>query len=332
MRPRSPRSLALAFALVASACSGGSKGDVGPTGPAGPQGPQGPTGPAGTVVFGTTAGTAAEGNDPRLSDARSPLPGSVSYIQNGVVSQVASLNITGSGTFGGALTASQLTTSGGITASAFTGSGAGLTSLPAASLTGTVPDSTLSANVPRLSANNTFSGTNTFSGQLTIGLAPSSATDAASKGYVDTATAALARSARYFAEQTGAALQVLGTTWTAVPGAQVAFTSVASSGYLLASGTVLGVGSGTVGTCGFRFVVDGVGLGDASWGDRLIQCGTSTAVPATAMYCSWTMQRVVSLAAGSHTIGIEQVGMSATSGCQGGGGSYSNAKLMVSTY
>jgi hypothetical protein len=67
----------------------------------GAPGPQGAQGPAGPVLFGTTAGVAAEGNDPRLSDLRSPLPGSDAYLRNGTASQVASFNITGGATIGG---------------------------------------------------------------------------------------------------------------------------------------------------------------------------------------------------------------------------------------
>jgi hypothetical protein len=42
-------------------------------------------------------------SDPRLSDARDPLPGSANYVQNGTTTQVASFNITGGGIVGGTL-------------------------------------------------------------------------------------------------------------------------------------------------------------------------------------------------------------------------------------
>jgi hypothetical protein len=48
-----------------------------------------------SVVYGTDANTAAEGNDPRFSDARAPTPGSNAYIQNGATPQSATSNITG---------------------------------------------------------------------------------------------------------------------------------------------------------------------------------------------------------------------------------------------
>lgn len=309
-----------AAAVALSAC--GPRGDTGPTGPTGP------AGSSATVVYGSTAGTACEGDDPRLSDARTPLAGSPDYVQNGTTPQAANLNVTGTGTFGGA-----------VTGQSFTGSGAGLTALPAANLAGTIPDAALPPDVPLVSGNNAFVGSNSFAGlglggqPITNVGAPQNATDAATKGYVDAATGPIARTATYFAEQIGAPLQVLGTTWTALPGVQVTFAaSVPSSAVLAASGSVLGVpgASSNVGTCGFRFVVDGVPYGDATWGDRLIQCGApGTTAPG---WCSWTMQRVVTLAAGSHAIAVQQVGYSPTAGCQSGGGSYSDAKLLVSTY
>jgi hypothetical protein len=46
---------------------------------------------------------------------------------------------------------------------------AGLSSIPASNLTGTLSDALLSSNVPRLPANQTFTGTNVFAGGLTIG-------------------------------------------------------------------------------------------------------------------------------------------------------------------
>jgi hypothetical protein len=45
-----------------------------------------------------------------------------------------------------------------LTASSFSGSASGLTNIPAAQLTGTVPDARLSSNIPHLDAANTFTG------------------------------------------------------------------------------------------------------------------------------------------------------------------------------
>jgi hypothetical protein len=60
-----------------------------------------PTAPTVAVKYGAVAGTATQGDDPRLSDARNPLPGSASYIQNQSSSvQAASLYINGSATAG----------------------------------------------------------------------------------------------------------------------------------------------------------------------------------------------------------------------------------------
>jgi len=41
--------------------------------------------------------------DPRMSDARNPLPGSANYVQNGTGAQTASFNVSGDGTVGGTL-------------------------------------------------------------------------------------------------------------------------------------------------------------------------------------------------------------------------------------
>lgn len=58
------------------------------------------------VVYGIAAATAAEGNDPRLSDARPPTSGSTNYIQNlgaAATPQTASYNIDGSAAVGGSI-------------------------------------------------------------------------------------------------------------------------------------------------------------------------------------------------------------------------------------
>jgi hypothetical protein len=61
-----------------------------------------------------------------------------------------------------------LTTSGAITAGNFSGNGGGLTNLTATNLSGTIPDARLSANIPLLNANQTFTGTNIFNNRVGI--------------------------------------------------------------------------------------------------------------------------------------------------------------------
>ncbi|MCP3098823.1 tail fiber domain-containing protein [Myxococcus sp. K15C18031901] len=51
-----------------------------------------------SVAYGAGPGTVVEGSDARLSDARSPLPGSPSYIHNGTQTQEATLSVTGAAT------------------------------------------------------------------------------------------------------------------------------------------------------------------------------------------------------------------------------------------
>jgi hypothetical protein len=87
--------------------------------------------------------------------------------------------------------ATALDVSGTVTATGFSGNGAGLTSLnaanltgsvpsaslasvPAASLTGTIADARLSGNLPLLNASQTFTGVNQFNTSVGIGIAPQS--------------------------------------------------------------------------------------------------------------------------------------------------------------
>lgn len=113
------------------------KGTDGLTGPAGPQGPAGPEGPQGP-------------------------PGTVDYsvaIANGTAAQGASFNVSGTGTIG-----SDLTVGGTIS-----GNGAGIANLSASQISsGTLADARLSANVPLLSSNNSFSGSQTFGGNAFV--------------------------------------------------------------------------------------------------------------------------------------------------------------------
>jgi hypothetical protein len=64
------------------------------------------------VDFGSGASQAVRGDDSRLSDARAPLAGSPSYIQNSAAPQAASFAITGSASVGGALSAGTLSGDG----------------------------------------------------------------------------------------------------------------------------------------------------------------------------------------------------------------------------
>lgn len=67
---------------------------------------------------------------------------------------------------GGTTVLGTLEVQGAATATSFTGSGEGLTALPAGSLTGSVADARLSANVPLKNAANTFSTNQTVTGTL----------------------------------------------------------------------------------------------------------------------------------------------------------------------
>ncbi|MCP3103793.1 tail fiber domain-containing protein [Myxococcus sp. K15C18031901] len=92
----------------------GTQGVQGPTGPQGPQGPVGPSWDVGTglllqdnvlsVRYGEGENSAVASGDPRLANARIPLPGSDDYIQNGTTTQAGSFALSGTGQTQGRLT------------------------------------------------------------------------------------------------------------------------------------------------------------------------------------------------------------------------------------
>ncbi|NVJ27278.1 tail fiber domain-containing protein [Myxococcus sp. AM011] len=57
-----------------------------------------------SLPYGSGANAPVPSGDPRLSDARQPLPGSANYIQNGVLAQEASFSLAGTGTTRGRMT------------------------------------------------------------------------------------------------------------------------------------------------------------------------------------------------------------------------------------
>ena len=63
---------------------------------------------------------------------------------------------------------SALDVNGAVTATTFSGSGTGLTNLNPTNLSSVIPDAKLSTNVPLLNANQTFTGSNTFSQVVVI--------------------------------------------------------------------------------------------------------------------------------------------------------------------
>jgi hypothetical protein len=70
-----------------------------------------------TRLNGMLSSQFVQGNDPRLTDGRNPLPGSTNYIQNTDVPQAnASFNIGGNGTVAGTFSALSVTATGGVTA------------------------------------------------------------------------------------------------------------------------------------------------------------------------------------------------------------------------
>ncbi len=136
----------------------------------------------------------------------------------------------------------------------------------------------------------------------------------------------------YTGTQTGAWTAV-GGTWMDIKDANVTF-NVTGVVFveLQADGSVSGVaGSGYLGGhCGFRFVIDGVPQGNATWGDRLVGCPGGGNPNTGSWWCNWSMRRSSSLSNGSHTIQLQVTGWTGTvAGCASDGGEYSVAKLWV---
>jgi hypothetical protein len=118
-------------------------------------------------------------------------------------------------------------------------------------------------------------------------------------------------------------------TWVTVPGATVTFTTTGTRVVdIEADGSITPSGSGSTYThCGIRFVVDGNGQGDASWGDRLLGCGGSGH---PGWWCSWSARRRITLVAGSHTVAVQLKGWTTGyMGCAMDAAPYSATKLWV---
>lgn len=108
---------------------------------------------------------------------------------------------------------------------------------------------------------------------------------------------------RYSAEQT-ADVTTSGSSWSTVTGVSVNFDlSEQKTVILRAFGSAKGTGgTDTYAACGIRFVVDGTGLGDATWGNVLFN---SYQVTTTFSWTPWYIEVVSSMTAGNHTIGLQ---------------------------
>lgn len=124
--------------------------------------PRQPVHPAPYAMFAPTAGAAA--NSTQLNGQNASFYQNASNLTSGTIpdSQLA-------GSYTGAVSFNN-------TGNAFAGNGALLTALNASNLTtGTITDALLSPNVPRLSTPNTFTGANSFTGHVGVGVPSSSA-------------------------------------------------------------------------------------------------------------------------------------------------------------
>jgi hypothetical protein len=121
-------------------------------------------------------------NDSRLSDARPPLAGSASYIQNTTTPQTADFNISGSGALGG-----NLTVSGAVNANSLSGNGTGLTGIFSfyslnSSIGGALPANPSDYAFVGITYTLTLTASQRLTGAGSIPLATNSETDVVSVG------------------------------------------------------------------------------------------------------------------------------------------------------
>jgi hypothetical protein len=103
-------------------------------------------------------------------------------------------------------------------------------------------------------------------------------------------------------ERTGA-VAPNATAWTTIPGLTTTITLTLSSLVELTGSGVqrtTDMNAATVCHIGYRYVIDGVARGDATWGQR-IQVSSG----ATSWHQTWSITDGVTLAAGAHKIAIQ---------------------------
>lgn len=120
-------------------------------------------------------------------------------------------------------------------------------------------------------------------------------------------------------------------TWTTIPGLSITFTLTRAATVMVTANGVQRADNGTL-HVGYRFVVDGTGQGDSTWGNR-IEVSNST----YNWHAIWSVVETYSLAAGSHTIAVQAVdGTGGGQGyiCSDGGGlqAYSNCTLQIQAF
>jgi hypothetical protein len=121
-------------------------------------------------------------------------------------------------------------------------------------------------------------------------------------------------------------ISTIGGAWTDIPGLALAFTlSEDKTVHMSAMGSVTWVqGSQATGHCGFRFMVNTSGTGDATWGDRIIQVYN---------WSEWSIERDLPLTAGTYAVKVQQTGWSGTNaGCASNTNQYSAAHLSLTAY
>lgn len=93
--------------------------------------------------------------------------------------------------------------------------------------------------------------------------------------------------------------------WTSIPGLTITFTlDRPALVQLLGTGMQYAYGSsGSSSHIGYRFIIDGYGRGDNSWGQRIL-----VNKPGESWWAPWSFSDSIHLDAGEHTIGVQAVG------------------------
>lgn len=136
----------------------------------------------------------------------------------------------------------------------------------------------------------------------------------------------------WFAMNTAGLISGTGS-WSAIPGLTTTFTLTRAAKVILSASIAQRPASGVM-QSGWRFVIDGTGQGNGSWGHRIMR----SQAPET-HHMSGSMMMTVNLGAGSHTVSIQVYDGSGGSGsgyfCAEGNGTfveYDACELKVDAY
>ncbi len=122
-------------------------------------------------------------------------------------------------------------------------------------------------------------------------------------------------------------------TWIDLPWTSVSF-NIASSKTINLRGfwsiTSAAWTARTYTHCGFRFVLDGIPYGDATWGDQIIGCNSNGSATPSGYWCPWNIERNISVTPGAHAVKVQMIwwGLGYAT-CSSIAAPYSAARLFV---